>query len=196
MDAASLGEWLAAVALAIALAATAGLRAWLPLLLAGGLSRAGLLELGPSFQFLGSNKALVIFGIATVLELLADKVPALDHTLDLLSTPLRMGAGALLAASVLGRVSDPLTAAILGAAAGAPAALVPHVTKSAVRAASTTLTAGFANPVLSLVEDATTVVLFGVAVVLPVLALAAMGLAVIFVARRLRARSRGAVQPA
>src|SRR5262249_60144995 len=120
MDAATLGEWLAAAALAIALAATAGLRAWLPLLLAGGLSRAGLLELGPSFQFLGSTKALVIFGIATVLELLADKVPALDHTLDLLSTPLRMGAGALLPASGLGRVSAPLTPAPLGAAARAP----------------------------------------------------------------------------
>src|SRR5262249_52801924 len=111
MDAATLGEWLAAAALAIALAAAAGVRAGLPPRLAAGLSGGGLLELGPSFQFLGSTKALVIFAIATVLELLADKIPALDHTLDLLSTPLRMGAGALLAASVLGRVSDPLTAA-------------------------------------------------------------------------------------
>jgi hypothetical protein len=196
MDVVSLSEWLTTAALAIALAATAGLRAWLPLLLAGSLSRMGMLELGPSFQFLGSTKALAIFAAATVIELLADKIPSLDHALDLLSTPLRMGAGALLAASVLGRVSDPLTAAVLGAAAGAPAALVPHVTKSALRAASTTLTAGFANPVLSLAEDVVTVVLFVFAVVVPLLVVLLLALAAVLVARRLRLRSRSAAQTA
>jgi hypothetical protein len=81
-----LAEYLPALGLAIALAACAGLRAWLPLLLAGGLARAGLLELGPQFQFLASNRALALFAAATLLELAADKVPALDHALDALST--------------------------------------------------------------------------------------------------------------
>ena len=58
MDVATLSEFLPALALAIALAASAGLRAWLPLLLAGGLARAGVLDLGDSFSFLASNKAL------------------------------------------------------------------------------------------------------------------------------------------
>ena len=44
----------------------ARLRAWLPLLLAGGLARAGILTLGPSFGFLGSNRALILFGTALV----------------------------------------------------------------------------------------------------------------------------------
>src|SRR5512132_1634983 len=148
---ATVTEFLPALALAIALAASAGLRAWLPLLLAGGLARLGVLDLGPSFQFLSSNKALVIFGVATLVEILGDKIPAVDHVLDIIGTPLRPAAGALLASSVLGTVSDPLTAIVLGTAVGAPSALVPHAAKSALRAASTVTTGGLANPILSFV---------------------------------------------
>ena len=123
MDEATLVELLPSVGLAIALAACAGVRAWLPLLLAGGLSRAGFLELGDAFAFLSTDKALVLFGLATVLEITADKIPALDHALDALSTVLRPAAGALLAASVIGRFADPLTALALGVAVGAPASV-------------------------------------------------------------------------
>jgi hypothetical protein len=195
VDVASLTDTLPVVALAIALAACAGLRAWLPLLLAGGLSRAGYLQLGESFRFLGSNKALALFAIATVIEVLGDKIPAVDHALDVLGTPLRPAAGALLAASVLGHVSDPLTAVVLGTALGAPAALVPHAAKSALRAASTTLTAGLANPVLSLVEDGATLLLFTIAVVVPLVVIAMLGFMVYLAARRLT-RSRTPVTTA
>ena len=195
MDALSLTEALPVVALAVALAACAGLRAWLPLLLAGALSRLGWLELGESFRFLGSTKALVIFGIATVLELVGDKVPTLDHALDVLGTPLRPAAGALLASSVLGQISDPLAAVVLGTAVGAPAAMVPHAAKSTLRAASTTLTAGLANPVLSLLEDVATVVLFVLAVVLPLVVILMLGIVTYLVARRLT-RSRATVKTA
>jgi hypothetical protein len=192
VDVATLAEALPAVALAIALAACAGLRAWLPLLLAGAFSRWGLLSLGESFRFLGSNKALVIFAVATALELVGDKIPAVDHALDMLGTVLRPAAGALLAASVLGHVSDPLTAIVLGTAVGAPTALVPHAAKAGLRAASTTLTAGLANPILSFLEDGVTLVLFALAVIVPVLVVALLAITVYFVARRF-ARSRSAV---
>jgi hypothetical protein len=195
VDAASLVGTLPVVALAVALAACAGLRAWLPLLLAGAVSRVGWLELGESFRFLGSDKALLLFGLASLLELLADKVPAVDHALDALATPLRPAVGALLAASVLGHVSDPLTALALGTALGAPAALVPHAAKSALRAASTTLTAGIANPVLSLLEDVAAFLLFVLAVLVPLLVVALLGLLALFVSRRLL-RARAAVKAA
>jgi len=195
VDVVSLTEALPVVALAIALAACAGLRAWLPLLLAGAMSRAGYLQLGDSFRFLGSNKALTLFAIATVLELLGDKIPALDHALDVLGTPLRPAAGALLAASVLGQLSDPLTAVVLGTALGAPAALVPHAAKSALRAASTTLTAGLANPVLSLMEDAATLMFFALAVLVPLVVIAMLAFMLYLVARRL-SRSRTLVKTA
>jgi uncharacterized membrane protein len=187
MDVATLSEFLPALALAIALAASAGLRAWLPLL-AGGLARAGVLDLGTSFSFLASNKALVLFGVATVIELVGDKVPAVDHALDVIGTPLRPAAGALLAASVLGTVSDPLTALVLGTAVGAPSALVPHAAKTALRTASTTLTGGLANPLLSFLEDVVAFVTFVLAVLVPVLVVVLMAITLYFALRLLRRR--------
>jgi len=188
VDTASLSEFLPALALAIALAASAGLRAWLPLLLAGGLARAGVLDLGPSFAFLSSNKALLIFGAATAVELLGDKIPVVDHALDVIGTPLRPAAGALLAASVLGTVSDPLTALVLGTAVGAPSALVPHALKTGLRTASTALTGGLANPVISFIEDGVSVALVVLAVLVPLLVIALLGIAIYLTARLLRRR--------
>lgn len=176
-----------ALALAVALAACAGLRAWLPLLLAGGLARLGYLELGDSFAFIHSDKALVAFGVATILELAADKIPAVDHALDVVSTLARPAAGALLAASVLGTVTEPLTAVTLGIAVGAPSALVPHAAKSLVRAGATAFTGGLANPILSLIEDVGTAVLFAIALIVPVLVVA---LLLLLVAAFWRRRSR------
>lgn len=192
MDTSTLVEFLPQVALAIALAACTGLRAWLPLLLTGGLARAGLLDLGPSFQFLSSNKALAVFALATVLEVLADKVPAVDHALDAVSTVLRPAAGALLAASVLGTIKDPLTALALGTAVGAPASLVPHAAKSLLRTVSTGLTGGLANPALSLAEDGFTVALFALAVLVPLVVVAGMAVAAYWIVRRLARPSRAA----
>ncbi len=188
MDAAIVTDFLPALALAIALAASAGLRAWLPLLLAGGLARWGVLDLGSSFQFLGSNKALILFGVATAIELIGDKVPAVDHALDVIGTPLRPAAGALLAASVLGTVSDPLTSIVLGTAVGAPSALVPHAAKSALRVASSATTAGLANPLLSLLEDVISVVTFVLAILAPLVVIAALGLTLYLASRWLRRR--------
>jgi hypothetical protein len=189
MDMATVTEFLPALALAIALAASAGLRAWLPLLLAGGLARLGVLDLGPSFQFLASNNALILFGVATAIELVGDKIPAVDHALDVIGTPLRPAAGALLAASVLGTVSDPLTSIVLGTAVGAPSALVPHAAKSVLRAASTATTGGLANPALSVLEDAATLVTFALAVLVPLAVVALLGLTLWVASRWLRRRT-------
>jgi hypothetical protein len=173
------------LAMGIGLAACAGIRAWLPLLMAGGLARWGIIEVGQSFQFISSDRALILFGVATVIEILADKVPAVDHALDSLSTVLRPAAGSLLAASVLWQVSDPLTALALGVAVGAPTSLVPHAAKSLLRAASTTFTGGLANPLISILEDLMAVALFVLTVLIPVVVAAALVLIGLLVARRL-----------
>ena len=188
MDVGTLAEFLPALAMAIALAAAAGLRAWLPLFAAGGLARLGVFELGQSFQFLSSDKALVLFGVATAIEVVGDKIPAVDHALDVIGTPLRPLAGAVLAASILGTVADPLTSAVLGIAVGAPTALVPHVAKSALRAASSVATGGLANPALSFVEDAVSVVLLILAVLVPLVVVALVVATVFLAARWLRRR--------
>lgn len=192
----ALGEiwgWVTAVALGIGLAATAGLRAWLPLLLVGALSRLGLLELGESFRFLSSTPALVLFGVATVAEVVADKVPAVDHALDVISTVIRPAAGALLSASALYQVEDPLVAVVIGLCVGAPVALAPHAAKSAVRAASSATTAGIANPLVSFIEDGLAIALFVAVVILPLVSLAVLAFAIWMIVRR---RRRTAPAPA
>lgn len=193
MESAAWTEIVPSVALGIGLAACAGIRAWLPLLLAGALARGGFIELGASFQFISSNRALVLFAVATLVEIVGDKFPAVDHALDALSTVLRPAAGALLAASVMWQISDPLTAIALGVAVGAPSALVPHAAKSLLRAGSTVLTGGLANPVLSLLEDVAAVVLFVLAVVVPVLVAAGLLFVAFLIVRRFARRPPSAV---
>lgn len=182
------------VSLAIGLAACAGLRAWLPLLLVGGLARADVLTLGSSFGFLATNRALILFGAATLIEIVGDKIPAVDHTLDMLSTVLRPAAGSLIAASVMWEIRDPLTALAVGVAVGAPSAMVPHAAKSLVRAASTTLTGGLANPVISVLEDVLALAMFVFTVVVPLLAAAALLTVGFLVVRRMARRSAPALR--
>ncbi|HEY6546918.1 MAG TPA: DUF4126 domain-containing protein [Vicinamibacteria bacterium] len=189
-------EWVPAIGLAVALSATAGIRAWLPLLLAGLAMRAGWLEVGPSFAFLASTKALVVFAVATLLEVVADKVPAVDHALDALGTPLKLGAGALLAAAAFGTVTDPLTSAALGVAVGAPTALVPHAAKSLLRATSTALTGGLANPVISLLEDVAAFAFFILAVLVPLVVAGLVLLVILLALRRRTAPAPHAPHPA
>ena len=194
MDAGFWFDLVPSLALGIGLAACAGLRAWLPLLLTGSLARLGFVELGDRFMFLASNRALILFAVATVVEIAADKVPAVDHALDSLSTILRPAAGSLLAASVLWQISDPLTALALGVAVGAPSALLPHAAKSVMRTASTALTGGLANPVISVLEDVIALGLFVLTVLVPLLAAVCVALVAFLVVRRL-SRTRTQPQP-
>ena len=75
-------ELIKAVALGLALAAAVGLRIFVPLLALSAASLAGVVHLGPGMEWLGSVPALVIFLVATLVELAAYKVPWLDNTLD------------------------------------------------------------------------------------------------------------------
>jgi hypothetical protein len=188
----ALVEFVPSVALAIALASCAGLRAFLPLLLTGAVARAGYLELGPGFQFLASDRALLLFGLAALIEFAGDKLPAVDHALDAIGTLLRPAAGALLAASVMWRIEDPLVALVLGIVVGAPAAIVPHAAKSALRTVSTAFTAGLANPLISLLEDAIAIGLFALAVLVPLLVAVLVVTTALWLARRLRQPRRPA----
>jgi hypothetical protein len=181
------------IALAVALAASAGLRAWLPLLATGVLARLDVLQLGESFAFLESTPALVVFGVATVLEIAADKIPVLDHGLDVVSTVLRPAAGALLTAGVMWQVNDPMWAAGIGIILGAPIAAAPHLAKSTARVASTTATGGIANPFVSLLEDLASAFMIVLAVLLPILAVLLLAVVAFFVVRFVMRRRRATV---
>jgi hypothetical protein len=164
-------SWIGTVALALGLAAAAGLRAWLPLLVAGVAAKLGVADLGPSFAWLASWPALSLLGIATVVEIAGDKIPVIDHALDAVGTFIRPLTGTVAAAAALVHVQDPLLALVLGLVVGAPAALAPHVAKSTLRGVSTGTTAGLATPFLSLLEDALSLFIAVLAFVVPLLAL-------------------------
>ena len=133
-----------------------------------------------------STPALLAFGSATVLEVLAYYVPWLDNLLDTVSTPSAMVAGAVATASVLGDLPPWLqwSVAIIG---GSGAAGLVAGTTSLARLKSTALTGGTANFLLSTLELGGSLITSVLAIALPLLALLVVAL-VAFVVYRLSRR--------
>lgn len=180
-------------ALGISLAASCGLRAFLPLLVLGLASRLSDLHLiqGEAFAWLESTPALIALSVAVVVEVSADKIPALDHLLDLIQGPVRVAAGVLATLAVTGQLPGWAAASLALIAGGG--ALGVHAGKSALRVGSSATTAGLANPLLSLAEDAACLALSLAAVLLgaAVVCLAACALAaLIYLGVRWRALRR------
>ena len=175
------------LAMGFALAASVGLRAFLPLFAAGVLTRLGYVQMGASFAWMSSTPALIVFGSAVVFELLGDKFPAIDHLLDSAGIVVKPAAASLLAGSLFTNV-DPLFAATLGSVSGGATAGTVHVVKSGGRLASTAFTGGVANPVLSLIEDVTAflgvVMAFLIPFVAAILILFALGIVAFVLLRR------------
>jgi hypothetical protein len=183
------------LAMGFALAATVGLRTFLPLLAAGLLSRFGYVDLGHSFEWMSHTPALIVFGSAVVFEVLADKVPGLDHALHLVETFVKPVAGTLVAASLFTNL-DPMMAVVLGLIGGGTIAGAVHVARGTTRAASTAITGGLGNPVLSILDDILAVGGIVLAFLAPIIA-AIIVLVVVIGAARLVAkrRRRGGASP-
>lgn len=177
----------------ISLAASAGLRTFLPLLVSGLLVRySDLIEPSAAMAWAASDEGLLILAVATAVEIAADKIPLVDNLLDAFQTVAKPVAGTVLAAGFAQALSPELSWG-LGLLVGAPAALGVHSLKASARQASSGFTAGAANPVLSVAEDVLTVVLVVLAIIAPLVAIAlVVGLAALLVRswRRRRARRR------
>ena len=160
--------WLALLS-GIAVAAACGLRAFLPLLLLGIAARLGWIELRGGADWLAGDVALIALGVATVLEVAGDKVPVVDHALDLVGTALRPVAAWVGAYAVLQSWPTPwaqIAAVVLGTAT-----LGVHALKAKLRIGSSALTLGSANPVVSVIEDGLALGTMVIAVLAPVLAI-------------------------
>ena len=167
MDPGMIFDHVTAVILGTALAATCGLRAFLPLLGIGALGAMGKLELAESFQWMSSPVALACFGTAVVFEVAADKFPGVDHVLDVAGTVVKPVAAAIASASMVTDV-DPLLGVVLGLIVGGTLAEAVHLVKSKVRVASSALTVGIANPVVSVLEDVVALVSTILSFVIPI----------------------------
>ena len=160
------------------LATAAGLNAYIPLLALGLLSRfTDLITLPQGWAWLENGWVMSIVGVLLMIEIVADKIPALDSINYAIQTFVRPTAGGIVfgsgTAAQTPAVADPGAFAQSGqwipVVMGVITALVVSLTKSAVRPAANVATAGVAAPVLSTVEDATSVSLVFIAILIPVL---------------------------
>ncbi|HEX8619509.1 MAG TPA: DUF4126 domain-containing protein [Thermoanaerobaculia bacterium] len=159
-----------AILLGLGLSASTGLNTFIPLLLLSGAARFNLagIELGQKFDWLSSDTGLTVLIVAAVIEIIGDKVPALDHLLDSIGTFIRPAAATIATAAALTGVNvDPTIAAVVGFIVGTPTSLAFHSLKAGTRVASSATTFGCANPVLSLIEDVVSFAFSALAIFLP-----------------------------
>lgn len=173
------------IALGIGLSAACGFRVFIPLLIISAASYTGHIGLTPGFEWIGTLAALIAFGTATVLEILAYYIPWLDQLLDTIATPAAVVAGVIASASVFTEIS-PLfrwTLALIGG--GGIAGLVQGAT-AFTRLKSTALTGGLGNPVVSTAELLGSIITSILALLAPVLCVIVIlgGLALVFIPAR------------
>jgi hypothetical protein len=155
-------------ALGLALAALAGVRAYLTVFGVGLAGLLGWVELPPALAAASSPWVLGTAGALTAVEFFADKIPGVDSGWDLLHTLLRVPVGAFLAAATLSPDGDLGAGAL---AAGAGAALFTHLLKSGTRALINTSPEPASNWMASTGEDLTVLGALGLVFAHPWLAL-------------------------
>jgi len=163
-------ESVLSVGVGLALAAAAGFRVFVPLLVLSLAARAGWVALAPGFDWIGSTPATIVFGTATVLEIVAYYVPFFDNLLDTIATPAAVVAGVVASASVLADLPPWLRYSIALIVAGSTAGLVQTST-ALLRLQTSATTAGFGNFVVATFELVGSVVVAIAAVLFPLAAL-------------------------
>ena len=186
VDNLALPEMLLAGAVGISLAAAVGFRIFAPMLLVGIAAKTGHIHLADGFEWLGSDLAIIMLGIAAIAEISAYFFPFFDNLLDTISAPVAMGAGTLLMASTLIEMEPWLRWAIAMVAGGGTAGLI-HAATSALRLGSTASTGGLANPVFATMEVGGATALTLLAILVP---LAALAVVVFLISRTLRMLGR------
>ncbi|HHB90755.1 MAG TPA: DUF4126 domain-containing protein [Anaerolineae bacterium] len=154
---------------AFGLSSAAGLNAYLPLLIVGLLARfTDFITLNKPWDLLENPWILGLLAILLVIEMTADKIPAVDTINDAIQSFIRPTAGAILFASSSNIISD--MSPILALAVGLLAAGGMHAVKATARPVVTTTTAGVGNPVVSFIEDIIAALMTLIAILLPAIA--------------------------
>lgn len=169
----------------VGLSATCGFRIFVPLLGMSLAQRSGYLELSNGFEWLGSDIAFYTFMVALVFEVLAYYIPWVDMVLDTIASPLAVVAGIITTAAMVGEV-DPFLRWSLAAVAGGGTAATTQASSVAIRGASTALTGGLANPIVSTFELILSLVSTVLAILLPIVALIFIALVVYYGWDRIR----------
>jgi len=185
-------EALGGISAAFGLASSAGLNAYIPLLLVALAARfpSGdpLLRLAEPYDVMGSWWAIGLLAVLLFIEMTVDKIPAVDTLNDAIQTFIRPAAGAVLFAANANVVTDIHPLLALGA--GLFVAGGVHAAKGTVRPLVTATTAGTGNWFISLVEDIVAFFMSLLAIVLPILAGIAFLALVVFIVVVYRRRKK------
>jgi hypothetical protein len=143
------------IAMGIALSACAGFRVFIPMLAAALAAQFGWIHLPSDMQWLGSWPAIICLGTAALLEIVAYYIPFIDNLLDTIATPLSIGAGTVLAFSIL-PIGDqePLVRWGTALLAGGSAAGSIQLGTGFLRLLSSKATAGTGNAIVATSENA------------------------------------------
>ena len=158
---------------AFGLASSAGLNAYIPLLIVALASRLPasqpLLNLSEPYNLLGHWAVIVVLVVLLLIEMTVDKIPAVDTINDVIQTAFRPAAGAILFAANANVITE--INPFLALFAGLLVAGGVHATKGIARPVVTAGTAGTGNWLVSTLEDITAVFVSILSVLLPILAL-------------------------
>lgn len=162
-------ELLTGIFTAFGLSASAGLNAYIPLLIVGLLARyTNFIHLNQPWDTLSNSWIILLLCVLVIIEMLADKVPVVNHINDVIQTLIRPAAGAVAFAASANVVTDVHPA--LALAAGLLVAGTVHVAKAGVmRPLVTATTGGTANTPVSIAEDITSTVLSVVSILIPII---------------------------
>ena len=154
---------------AFGLSASAGLNAYIPLLVVGVIAHySNWIKLTPPYDLLANPWILILVSLLLIIEMLVDKIPAVNHINDIIQTVFRPAAGAIVfaaSAHILTGVNP-----LLALACGLLVAGSVHTVKSAaVRPAVTATTGGAAYIPVSIAEDGIATVLSILSILIPVL---------------------------
>ncbi|MEJ2487064.1 MAG: DUF4126 domain-containing protein, partial [Anaerolineales bacterium] len=153
---------------AFGLSASAGLNAYIPMLIVALLAKfTNLINLNQPWDALTSWWIIGLLFLLSIVEFFADTIPAVNHINDVIQTFIRPTAGAILFAASADTLTD--VHPVLSLAAGLLVAGGVHAAKAgALRPAVTATTAGTGNIVVSILEDIISTIMSILAVLLPV----------------------------
>jgi len=175
---------------AFGLSASAGLNAYIPLLIVALVARfTNLIELSSPWDALASWWVIGVLAFLSIVEFFADKIPAVNHINDLIQTFIRPAAGAILFAASAQVITDinPILSMVIGLLISGGV----HTAKSAaVRPAVTATTGGIGNVPVSILEDFLSTMISFLSIVVPVFLAIFMILFAVWVFWRIGRRHR------
>lgn len=158
---------------ALGLSIPAGLNAYIPLLAVSIAQKVGWLKLAEPFDALGEWWVMGIIIVLLIVEIVADKIPAVDTVNDAVQSVVRPAAGGLVAVAAAGQAVDihPWVLVV----AGVLLAGGVHAAKATTRPVVNVTTAGVGAPAVSTVEDVGAAIMSFIAIAAPVLVIFVAG---------------------